>query len=260
MASSKASTLDPRPIPVLIIGAGIAGIALASQLRSKLGLSASDISVYERQSGIGGTWHINRYPGVACDIPAVFYSYSFAPNPKWTSLHPSGREIVTYLREVAGRYGVTESVSCDVDVAGCVWDEQEQVWIVKLRHLKAGMGDLSRKDREKLIEKIGVEDVVDREETVKARLVCSCVGGLVEPKGWPDDVKGIDKFEGSTFHSARWDYNADLKEKDVVVLGTGCSAAQFVPKLTKEYGAKNVTQVMRSPPCRYQRLLILLIY
>lgn len=246
MSDSKSST-----IPVLIIGSGISGIALGSQLRSKLGLSAKDIRIYERQSGIGGTWHINRYPGVACDIPAIFYSYSFAPNPKWTSLHPQGAEIVQYLREVAEDYGISDCVTCNVDVDGCVWDEEEQVWIVKLRYLKPGIGDLSTKDREELIRTKGVQEVVESEETVKARIVCSCVGGLVEPKGWPEEVKGVEEFQGKIFHSARWNYDVDLKDKDVVIIGTGCSAAQFVPKLTKEYGAKSVTQLMRSPPCEY---------
>lgn len=74
------------------------------------------------------------------------------------------------------------------------------------------------------------------------------MGGLVEPKGWPDNIPGADIFEGPIFHSARWDYTVDFKDKNVVVVGTGCSAAQFVPRLTKEMGAKSATQLMRSPP------------
>lgn len=244
----KASSQDV--IPVVIIGAGISGIALGAQLRSKLDLAARDIRIFERQSGIGGTWHINRYPGVACDIPAIFYSYSFAPNPNWTSLHPSGKEIVTYLRQTADDYGISECVECDVDVAGCEWDEVQHLWIVRLKYMKPGMGDLSRKERLQLIERDGVHTVIEREEVLKARIVCSCVGGLVEPKGWPDEIKGIEKFQGHVFHSARWNYDVDLENKNVVVLGTGCSAAQFVPKLAKEYNAKSVTQLMRSPPCK----------
>lgn len=246
MTSSKSTSSDP--VPVLVIGAGESGIALGAQLRSKLGLPASAIRIYERQAGIGGTWHINRYPGVACDVPAIFYSFSFALNPKWTSFHPEGKEIVTYLKKVADDFGVTDCIQCDVDVAGCTWDDQERLWHVKLRHLKPGMGDLSDKERKKVIAEKGEDAVVLSEEIVKAKVVCSCVGGLVEPRGWPEDIKGIENFEGKMFHSARWDYSVDLKDKNVVVVGTGCSAAQFVPRLTKEYGAKSVTQIMRSPP------------
>jgi cation diffusion facilitator CzcD-associated flavoprotein CzcO len=71
---------------------------------------------------------------------------------------------------------------------------------------------------------------------------------LVEPKTFPQEIPGKDKFQGHLFHSARWKFDVDLKDKDVIVVGTGCSAAQFVPRLTKEYGCKSVTQLMRSPP------------
>lgn len=125
---------------------------------------------------------------------------------------------------------------------------QEKLWDVKLRHLREGLGDLPDKERKKMITEKGNEAVVVREELIKAKVVCSCVGGLVEPRAWPEDIKGIENFEGKMFHSARWDYGVDLKDKNVVVVGTGCSAAQFVPRLTKEYGVKTVTQIMRSPP------------
>ncbi len=70
-----------------------------------------------------------------------------------------------------------------------------------------------------------------------------------EPNTWPDTIPGRDQFEGDIFHSARWDYNVDLRDKDVIVVGTGCSAAQFVPRLPKEpYNVKSLVQIMRSPP------------
>jgi cation diffusion facilitator CzcD-associated flavoprotein CzcO len=77
----------------------------------------------------------------------------------------------------------------------------------------------------------------------------SAVGGLVEPRAWPEDVPGKETFEGDIFQSARWNHNVELAGKDVIVIGTGCSTAQFVPLFTKAlYRAKSVTQVMRSPP------------
>jgi len=87
-----------------------------------------------------------------------------------------------------------------------------------------------------------------RSENIRAKVLISCVGGLVEPNRWPESIPGKENFQGDIFHSARWKYDVDLKDKDVVVVGTGCSAAQFVPELTKTYGAKSVTQLMRSPP------------
>jgi ribulose 1,5-bisphosphate synthetase/thiazole synthase len=49
--------------PVIIVGAGASGIAMACQLKQQLGFD--QFRVFDRQAGIGGTWWINRYPGVA---------------------------------------------------------------------------------------------------------------------------------------------------------------------------------------------------
>lgn len=77
----------------------------------------------------------------------------------------------------------------------------------------------------------------------------------VEPKAFPDDIPGLDKFKGPIFHSARWDYNVDLTDKNVLVIGTGCSAAQVVPKLSHPpFNVKSVTQLMKSPPWVVPRL------
>lgn len=112
-----------------------------------------------------------------------------------------------------------------------------------------GTGDLSRKEMKRRIAEEGRDSVYLRQEIVRARIVCSCAGGLVEPNAWPSSIPGRDTFQGPVFHSARWDYSVDFNDKNVIVIGTGCSAAQFVPRLTKEpYKAKSVTQVMRSPP------------
>jgi hypothetical protein len=52
--------------PVAIIGAGESGIAMAYKLKKKLGFD--QFRVFDRQAGVGGTWWINRYPGIACDV------------------------------------------------------------------------------------------------------------------------------------------------------------------------------------------------
>lgn len=113
----------------------------------------------------------------------------------------------------------------------------------------AGMGDLSYKDRAKVVEEKGEHAVYSETEIIKTKIVISCVGGLVEPRGWPDEIPGLDKFKGKVFHSARWDETVDLRDKNVVVVGTGCSSAQIVPRLPNApYNARSVTQLMRSPP------------
>ena len=111
------------------------------------------------------------------------------------------------------------------------------------------MGDLSTKDRQKVVAEKGEHAVYSETEIVKAKVVVSCVGGLVEPNAFPKDIPGLENFKGKMFHSARWDQTADFNDKNVVVVGTGCSAAQLVPCLPEApYNAKSVTQLMRTPP------------
>ncbi|KAI9819853.1 MAG: hypothetical protein M1827_006422 [Pycnora praestabilis] len=233
--------------PVIVVGAGETGIAMGCRLKEVLGFD--QFRIFDRQEGIGGTWWINRYPGVACDVPAIFYSFSFSPNHKWTTFHPPGPEIVKYLQGVCEKYQITDKIQVNTDVSQARWLEDEELWEVTLTHMVPGAGDLSSADREQKIKEHGVASVHVKQEIVRAKILASAVGGLVEPRGWPENIPGRDTFEGDMFHSARWDYNVDLNGKDVVVVGTGCSAAQFVPKLTqKPFNAKSVTQLMRSPP------------
>jgi cation diffusion facilitator CzcD-associated flavoprotein CzcO len=182
-------------------------------------------------------------------VPALFYSFSFAQNPNWTSFHPPGPEIVQYYHEVCEKYQITDKIELNTDIEQCKWLEDEQLWEVTIRRMAAGMGDLSAKDRMKAVEEKGEAAVYSETEIIKAKVVVSCVGGLVEPRGWPDDIRGIENFKGKMFHSARWDETVDFQDKNVVVVGTGCSSAQLVPRLPNApYNAKSVTQLMRSPP------------
>lgn len=185
---------------------------------------------------------------MACDIPSLVYSFSFAQNPDWTSMFPSGPEFVKYLHKVAARFGITDKIQLNTSIDYCKWLEDEEIWELELRHMAPGTGDLSVQDRHKLSEREGEKAVFVGREKIRAKVVVSAVGGLVEPNAVPKGVKGWENFEGEIFHSARWRYDIDLKDKNVVVLGTGCSAAQFVPHITKTYGAKSCTQLMRSPP------------
>lgn len=233
--------------PVVIVGAGESGIAMGCQLIRKLGFD--QFRIFDRQAGLGGTWWINRYPGVAVDIPAAFYSFSFAPNPKWTSFYPKGEEIHAYLTNVCAQYGITDKIELNTDVEECRWLEDEKLWEIKIRHMAMGTGDMSREARNQLMEEKGEQAVYCGTETIRAKLVFSAAGGLVEPNVWPANVPGKEKFQGPIFHTARWDKNVDMNGKDVIVMGTGCSAAQVIPCLTKApYNAKSVTQLMRSPP------------
>lgn len=109
-----------------------------------------------------------------------------------------------------------------------------------------GTGDLASHEREARVTSNGPQSVYVKDEIVRAKVVVSGVGGLVEPKQWPQDISGFESFEGEIMHTARWDDSVDLKNKDVIMVGSGCSAAQVVPEIVKD--VRSVTQIMRTPP------------
>ncbi|KAJ6118253.1 hypothetical protein N7471_013720 [Penicillium samsonianum] len=233
--------------PVLIVGAGESGVAMGCRLKEVLGID--QFRIFERQSGIGGTWWINRYPGAACDIPALFYSFSFAPKRDWSTLHPSSPEIVQYLADVCEKYQIVDKIQFNTDVNHLQWIEEDEEWEATLSHLVPGTGDFSSHDRAQLVIQEGPHRVFTQIEVVRAKIVVSGVGGLVEPNTWAKDIPGIDDFQGEIMHTARWNSDFDMQDKDVVVVGSGCSAAQVVPELAKpEANIRSITQLMRTPP------------
>lgn len=148
-----------------------------------------------------------------------------------------------------------DKIQLSTDVTELRYLDGDGVWEATLSHLVPGAGDLSDADRKALIATKGKESVYIRQETVRAKIVVSCVGILVEPNAWPTSIPGRDTFRGEIFHSARWPADVEFKGKDVVVLGSGCSAAQVVPSLfEKPFEAKSVTQLMRTPPWVMPRL------
>ncbi|GAA5995915.1 flavin-containing monooxygenase [Rhodotorula paludigena] len=199
----------------IIMGAGLSGMAAAIQLKRKLGLD--DVLVYEKTSDVGGTWNVNRYPGAACDIPISFYSFSFYPAYNASSQWAGQKEILTYLHEVQDKFKL-RNIVFRTAVETATFSRDDGLWHLSVRD----------------------------EETGKVRqrtcnILLSCLGGLTIPNDPPFDPKD---FNGKVFHSARWDQSVSIKDKDLVIVGNGCSAAQIVPEVIKE--AKSVTQVARS--------------
>ena len=194
-------TSDARRARVLVIGAGFSGLAMARALDRS---GERDFLVLERGPDIGGTWRDNTYPGAACDVPSPLYSYSFAPNPRWTRSYSSQPEIQAYLRDVARRSGVLDRVVLDTSVDDVRWDGSEEVWRVEA---SGPAGALS----------------------VVADAVVSAAGALSDPRA--PDLDGFGRFRGAVFHSARWDHGYDLRDKRVAVIGTGASAVQLVPEI-----------------------------
>lgn len=187
--------------------------------------------------------------------PAVCYSFSWAQNAGWTTVHPSGPEIAKYLYDVCEQFGILDSIQTDTNVASIRWLENEEEWELVLEHMAQGAGDLSARERKVLAESQGPDRVCRSRETIRAKIVVSAVGGLVEPKQ-PPQLPGLDRFKGDIIHTARWDPMVKLHDKDVVVVGSGCSAAQVIPEIIKPpHNARCVIQLLRSPAWVYPNIL-----
>ena len=199
-------------VDIAVIGAGIAGIGAAWQLLEN---GFTDFVVLERAHEVGGTWRDNTYPGAACDIPSDLYSFSFAPNPSWSSVYGGQQEIFEYLKRVASRPGLRERIRFGCDVQKAVWDARAGRWTV-----------------------------VTSGGTVTCRVLLSGHGQLVDPH--VPAIEGLETFAGQSFHSSQWDHAVELDGKRVGVIGTGASAIQIVPALQPTVGRLTVFQ--RTPP------------
>src|SRR5262245_44457180 len=108
-----------EPLRFAVIGAGMAGILAACKLREA---GYDDVVVYEKADRLGGTWRENTYPGLSCDVPSHFYSYSFALNPEWSHRFSPGPEILAYLEQVARHRGVDRLIRCNREVTRCAFE------------------------------------------------------------------------------------------------------------------------------------------
>src|ERR1700712_5361404 len=124
---------------VTIVGAGFGGMGAAISLkRLGYGSDSRDLLILEREDDLGGTWHVNHYPGLAVDIASVTYSYSFEPNPHWQHWFARGAELKRYAEHVADTYDLRRHMHFGVSVEGARWDEDEQHWVVSVGRRAAG--------------------------------------------------------------------------------------------------------------------------
>ena len=190
----------PRIHDTLIVGAGFSGLGAAVKLRQA---GVDDVVIIERSDRVGGTWRDNTYPGVTCDIPTMLYSFSFADNPTWSRMYPSGAEIYAHIEELTDRHGLRPLIRFGTEITGLSFDERSGVWTA------------TTKGRRRFA----------------ARTVVLAAGPLADHR--LPEIRGIDTYRGRMIHSAAWDHDFDAAGKRIAVIGTGASAVQIVPELVK---------------------------
>ena len=202
-------------LEVAIIGAGVAGLCMAIKLREA---GIENFVIFEKADGLGGTWRENTYPGAACDVPSFFYSFSFEPKADWSHNFARQSEILAYLEHCADTYGVRSRIQLRTEVLGARFDEAAGCWTLRTR--RGG-----------------------HEQQVRARTLVSGTGQLNQPK--LPRIPGRERFEGVSFHSARWNHEQDLAGRCVGVIGSGASAVQIIPEVAKR--AAHLTVFQRTP-------------
>jgi cation diffusion facilitator CzcD-associated flavoprotein CzcO len=191
----------PPDHEVAIVGAGFSGIGAAIKL-DEAGID--DSVLFEAGDGVGGAWHWNTYPGVCVDIPSPSYQFSFEQRDDWSKTYAPGDELKDYAEDLVDRYGLRTRLRLSKEVNAARFDEDAHAW------------ELSTADGER----------------TTARYVIGATGIFSHPK--PPDVEGLDTFEGSVMHTARWDHEQDLRGRRVAVIGTGASAVQVIPSIAPE--------------------------
>ncbi|TPX25843.1 hypothetical protein DIZ76_011300 [Coccidioides immitis] len=223
MAEAHVSKLRRSPT-VIVIGAGPSGICIAHEMKHNMGFD--DFMIYEKLDGPGGTWRANNYPGCGCDIPTHLYSFSFELKPDWSKELCDQKEILEYMENTVDKYNLRPHMRFGIECMGARWSSDIGQWEVTLRDLKTNI-----------------------EYSRYATALVSAVGGI----SFPRDVKfkGMEKFQGKIFHTARWNHDFDYTGKKMAVIGNGCSAAQVVPALLSK--AACVKQYARSPQWYHER-------
>jgi len=194
---------------IAIIGAGFAGLGAGIRLKMK---GDSSFVIFEKAEEIGGTWRDNTYPGCGCDIPSLLYSYSFEPNPKWSRAFSKQAEILEYMKSCAEKYQMYEHIQFNSKITKAQFNNETGRWTIT--------------------EKNGQETT--------ARVLISAVGPFNE--AFIPKIKGINRFQGESFHSLHWNHKYDLTGKRVAVIGTGASAIQFIPKIAKQVKQLHIFQ------------------
>ena len=196
-------------LDIVIIGAGIAGIASAYYLQKNF--PNIRFKILESRSSVGGTWDQMRFPGVRADNDMYTYGFSFDP---WKgSIIGNGKEIKNYLNKVTDKFNIKKNILFDTEVRSLNWKDNK--WVIK----------------------------TDLKKFVSQYIIC-CTGSRDRKNPHLPKFKNEKIYQGKIIHTQAWG-NTDIKDKNVTIVGSGCTAITMAPSIIKE--AKKVTLVQRSP-------------
>lgn len=202
----------------------------------------TSFTIYEKSGGVGGTWRDNSYPGAACDVPSHLYSFSFAPKTDWTRKFAEQPEILSYFESLVDRFDLGPHLRFHTAVTAATWDDDQALWHLKAQSAHELVADSPARTGNPATRTTWARAATGEVAEFDAEIVVSGLGQLNRPN--IPDIPGLESFEGTMFHSARWDHDHDLRGERVAVVGIGASAIQFVPQVAQE--ARQLTLFQRS--------------
>lgn len=199
---------------VVIIGAGFGGLCTAIRLQE----AGVPFVILEKNTGPGGTWYENRYPGCGVDTPNHFYSLSFFPNPHWSDHFSKRDEIQAYIENIVAHFGLDKHIRYESKVTRAAWDEHSSQWQIEYTDKDA------------------------HTHALQARVLVAGVGHNIPSTPHFD---GLDKFRGDVVHSACWQPDVPLAGRRLAMIGTGASGMQIGPAIAPD--AASLTVFQRTP-------------
>ncbi|MEH6910827.1 MAG: NAD(P)/FAD-dependent oxidoreductase [Oceanicoccus sp.] len=206
---TASNTVEKRP--VVIVGAGVSGIAMGTTLKQ---LNIPFIIV-EKNAEVGGTWWQNKYPGCGVDTPNHAYSFSFGDRYRWDRYFAPREQLQDYMQHTATAMGLRTHIRLQTEFKTARWNEQNQCWDITI---SSGGGT----------------------ETLEATALITAIGQLSLPA--IPDITGAQGFTGAMFHTANWPADLDIKGKRVAIVGTGASAMQIVPTIADDVESLTIYQ------------------
>jgi monooxygenase len=204
-------------LDVIVVGAGLSGIAAGHYLKTKS--PKRTFAIFEARDAIGGTWDLFRYPGIRSDSDMYTLGYRFRPWRGGKAI-ADGPSILEYIRDTAREEGLEPHIRFHHRVVSASWSSDEARWTVALR-------------------------TPSGEKTVKASFMIMCSGYYDYDGGYTPELPGIERFRGRVVHPQKWTDDIAYDGKRVVVIGSGATAVTLVPELAKK--AASVVMLQRSP-------------
>lgn len=208
----------PQQVDVLIIGAGVSGIAAAHYVQSRC--ANKSFAIIEARDAIGGTWDLFRYPGIRSDSDLYTFGYSFKP---WTreKAFATGAEIKAYLQETVDEFGLQPHIHFNRKAVAASWDTSSATWTVE------------------------IDTGASETTSVTCSILYVCSGYYEYDAGYTPTWDSLPEYKGHVIHPQAWPEDLDYAGKNITVIGSGATAITLIPSLSEKAG--HVTMLQRSP-------------